>query len=153
MTSEYERRYLAELYAEDDRLRAEHTEWLARREAQASPPVENSDRDDILYRRNENNEQVAPAADDGTGPPADDGDDEFAAAVEKFSEVVERRLLDLDRENALMRNEAVEVKALLGSALEKVARLEGQIDTLLAIIGQRAAARSAPEELPNWRRN
>jgi hypothetical protein len=42
VTSEYERRYLAELYAEDDRLRAELAEWMAAREAQASLPEQKS---------------------------------------------------------------------------------------------------------------
>jgi hypothetical protein len=47
---------------------------------------------------------------------------------------------------AQLQNENIELKALLGSTLEKVARLEGQVDTLLSIIGQRAAARSAIED-------
>src|SRR5262245_53219140 len=45
------RRYLADLYAEDDRMRAEHAEWMAERKALA----QKSDDDGLLYRTHEEN--------------------------------------------------------------------------------------------------
>jgi len=136
---EFERRQLAELFREDDRLRAELAEWMARREAEAS--VQKSERDDILYREHDNNAPAAAAADDGAGlcatdPPAEDGEDEFTTAIEKFTETTTRALEDDARELALLRNENRELKALLSSALEKFAKLEGRVDALTALLGQ-----------------
>ena len=99
--------------------------------------------------------------------PADDGEDDDADLFDDpqlnraFTDTMAHVICELrgewrdaikaerdghERALAEVRNENVEVKGLLRSALEKVAKLEGQVDTLLAIIGQRAAARSAIED-------
>jgi len=49
--SDFERAELARIYAEDDRLRAEHAEWMARREAQRQALVRKSDEQDALTPR------------------------------------------------------------------------------------------------------
>jgi len=69
MTDE-ERRELAELFREDDRLRAENADYLARRkaerlarenaEAEPSPPVEKSNGFGLVYRDQENAMAAAP---------------------------------------------------------------------------------------------
>ena len=62
---EYDRRELAELFAADDRWRAEHEDWLARRAAESIPsPVRETGPDGILYRTTEQTSQSrTPAAD------------------------------------------------------------------------------------------
>lgn len=50
---------LAEHYREDDKARAEHAEWMARRHAAASPLVQKSDDDGLLYRMHEENASLS----------------------------------------------------------------------------------------------
>src|SRR5262245_56253792 len=58
-------RYLRSLYAEDDRARAEHAEWMAEREAQKHALAQKSG-DSLLYRTHEENaSRPAPAVDAG----------------------------------------------------------------------------------------
>jgi hypothetical protein len=71
--NEFERRVLAELFREDDRLRAEHEQWEARREAEAAPPVEKSGAEVVLYREHEN---IAPAVSVMARRAADADDDD-----------------------------------------------------------------------------
>jgi len=80
--------------------------------------------DGLIYRRFENASAGFP----------NDGEDEFEAAVEKFSAAVETRLHELGKENAELRAENVEVKGLLADALEKFSKLEGKCDAVLALM-------------------
>jgi hypothetical protein len=59
-----DRRQLAELFREDDRLRAEHAQWMASREAAASPPMRENNPEGIVYRTNENGAQASAADSD-----------------------------------------------------------------------------------------
>jgi hypothetical protein len=69
--TEDERRQLAELFREDDRLRAEHEQWMARREAKAASPVRESDPAALVYRTNENGAPAGASVTD-TAPSDDD---------------------------------------------------------------------------------
>jgi hypothetical protein len=165
----FDRARLAELYREDDRLRREHAEFLARREAAEAAPEQKSDRDDLLYREHENNAPSAAAPerdedDDAVGMFADPQlDRAFTDTMghvicelrDEWRDEIETERTKLDRELAALRGENTEVKGLLADALSKVARLEGAIDMLMSFIGQRAAARSATEDnaIPDWRRS
>lgn len=50
MWNEDDRRMLAELCRQDDRLRAEHHEWMARRKSPASLPMRETDDAGVIYR-------------------------------------------------------------------------------------------------------
>src|SRR5262249_21562158 len=64
--------YLASLYSELDRQRAEHAKWMAAREAQASPLVRRNDDAGILYRdAPEPGQNAAAASDTAASYPAD----------------------------------------------------------------------------------
>jgi hypothetical protein len=167
MMNEHDRRHLAAIFAEDDRLRAEREQWMAKREAVAAEP----DRDDLVYREHENiappDTVAAPMPDADEDDPGMFADPELDRAFGdtiahvicglrgEWRDEIEMERVKHDRALAELRGESIEVKGLLTSALEKIAKLEGQIDTLLAFIGQRSAARSVIEDntLPDWRRN
>jgi len=105
---------------------AETSEWA---EPIRSDYVQKFGSDVVLYREHENNEQTRSAADDRHGlfaadPPAED---ELCNAFDKFADAIENRLIDVEKEN-------IELKGLLGSALEKVGKLEGKLDAVLALI-------------------
>jgi len=118
-----ERRELAELYAADDRLRAEHADWLARREAAAASPV-------LLYRTTEQN---VPAPAPQPGGAADSqpsgalfGDWRDQALSEAMGVVIveTRREMRKERDAALAERDA------------RIAKLEVQIEMLLALLGK-----------------
>jgi hypothetical protein len=121
-----ERRELAELYAADDRLRAEHADWLARREAAAAAPVRKSNAEGVLYRTSENNAQ-APAVAAVVSAPSDETDwrDEVAQSMgeifahERKRERSERNaaLAVLNREISVLKNENAEIRGMLGAVL------------------------------------
>jgi len=56
-----ERRELAELYAADDRLRQEHEQWFAQREAAREALVQKTGPEDVLYRQHDNSALAAHA--------------------------------------------------------------------------------------------
>src|SRR5262249_2661201 len=62
---ESDRRHLADLIREDDRLRAKHAEWNAQRERAAASLVRESEADGLLYRECENSEPAPAPAPDG----------------------------------------------------------------------------------------
>lgn len=55
------RRYLAELYREDDKVRAEHREYMAQRRAAEAPPVSERDNPGVVYREYDRDAQTAVA--------------------------------------------------------------------------------------------
>jgi hypothetical protein len=152
MTDEYERRQLAELFREDDRLRAEHEEWLARRQAAQQPPEPASfvkrEASTTLYRVIDNN-ALPPAAESA----ADEGwegwekwlrghlgleREEMSAAVAAL--VVELRkewraereiaLVERDRKIGMIEGELCETKAILGDVLTKLSAATSEIEQL-----------------------
>jgi hypothetical protein len=95
-----------------------------------SPAVSESDDVGIIYRRYDNGAlPPAPAPE----PHPFGVDPELGDAIDKFAEA-DRRLLDLEKENAELRAENVEVKGLLRDALERFSKLEGKCDAVLALM-------------------
>ena len=131
---------IAALGREQDALLSEHADWMARRDAVASPPMRKSDETVAVVRKRYENASAndpctAATRFIGDDPPAEnDAEDEFATAVERFAGVVERRLYELEKENDALRAENVEVKGLMADALRKFAALEGKLDAVLALI-------------------
>jgi hypothetical protein len=120
---------LAELYREDDRQRAEHREFMARREAQASPYVQWSDDGaGLLYRTTDN--ALLPAAQPEPGP----FDEEASTAANFFD--------DVERNEAFADTMAYLIAELRREWKRDIKRLERQI---------KRAAESEVVELPNWR--
>jgi hypothetical protein len=58
MTNE-ERQQIADLCREHDALMIEHADWMARREAAASPSMRKSNAEGVLYRTTEQNAQAS----------------------------------------------------------------------------------------------
>src|SRR5262245_9170484 len=92
MLDEHERRALAELFREDDRLRAENEEYLARREPPAASPV-SGDGPGLV------DGTMLDAADE-TGTPSN-GDGGFSPEqLETLAEIISEVQKDWDREHA-----------------------------------------------------
>jgi hypothetical protein len=120
---------LHDLYRADDEVRAEHAEWLARREAQARPFVRKSeDPAGLTFKTVEN--APAPAAQPDAANFSHD--DETLYALNEFSEAVVERFREIDRENIA---------------------LKAKLDTLTAIIaGDKSKSGDVIADLPNWRK-
>jgi hypothetical protein len=116
--SDEDRRSLAELYAEDDRLRAEHEQWMADREAAAHAPVRKSDESAVLYREHHDN-APAPAPEPEAEPSDDDqGFAELFRALDVFGEATTKALADDDRRIAALERENIELKAKLDAVFQ-----------------------------------
>jgi hypothetical protein len=130
---------LDELYRADDEARAEHAEWLARREAQARPFARKSD--DTV----ENEPRPAGAAD---AAPSDG--EPLALDVDQIEDAL-AKVLVLER-----RRERAERAADVGKLEREIAALDGKVDALLTLIGKSEKftdLKSADVvDLPNWRR-
>jgi cell division septum initiation protein DivIVA len=124
--SDEDRRSLAELYAEDDRLRAEHEQWMADREAAAHAPVRKSDESAVLYREHHDN-APAPAPQPDAEP--SDGDDELAHAIDVFAQAVENRLAELD-------SELVKRDRKIGELEGELREIKGMLGATLTLLGQ-----------------
>jgi hypothetical protein len=151
---EHERRQLAKLFREDDRLRAENEQWLARRQAPSEPIVEGQGAayvqkfgsEELLYRVVDNS---APAAESA---PADEWagwnawvrahlDNEREALTDTMAEVIvelrrewraerEIALVERDRRIGVVEGELCETKAMLGDAFAKLNAATGEIEQL-----------------------
>jgi len=136
-----ERRELAELYAADDRLRAEHADWLARREAASGAPVQKSDEPGILYRVTDNNslrpapEPDAEPSDTGVNLFGDERDEQLVQAI---GEVIYE----------LRKEWRAEIKAAIDKRDTEIAHLRGQVETLTRLYAGKSAD---VVDLPNWR--
>ena len=128
-----ERRELAELYAADDRLRAGHADWMARREAAAASPVQRSNAEGVLYRMGPENApaprpQPVPVPSEGEYPPLDTLVRSLGATTAQY---VAKKLAERDR---------------------KIERLEAKLDAALTMLGnpQRVADSKSADvvELP-----
>jgi hypothetical protein len=117
---------LHELYRADDEVKAEHAEWLARREAQARPFVRKSDDPAGLIIKTVENEP-SPA----TYTHAETSIDETLHALDVFSAATVDKFRALDRENI---------------------RLKAQLDAVLQLLGQKSFKAADVIDLPDWRR-
>jgi len=123
MTNE-ERQQIANICRAHDEFMIEHADWMARREAQASPPVEKSgDGAGLIFRTTETERAPAAAAVSTQSSEAEDypvGRDEVARALGVI---------------------IAELRAEWTQEFEKresrIARLEGQIEMLVALLGQK----------------
>jgi hypothetical protein len=144
------RRELAELFREDDRLRAEHDDWQARRDAQAKALVQK----EVLYRVCDNN-ALAPATYQEPEPFNEEQVDTLAHLINLLRAEWRRDIARLARR--LRRVDS-------GKHLDKaeIAELRGQVSKLLTVLGssdqirrlERMEAESKPPEvidLPDWR--
>jgi len=131
--TDYDRRELAELYRVDDRLRAEHEEWIAQR-ASAAPSLarKSEPQGDLVYRTTENALQPATAL---PGEPsysdASADDDDLATALDEFSKATVDKFRALDIANA---------------------ELRGKVDALLVLLGQKSLRAADVIDLPDWRK-
>jgi hypothetical protein len=107
---------IAHLCAEHDRLMCEHDQWMARREAAGAAPVQNSNEPVVLYREHDGN-ALAPNPEPDAEP--SDDDPSFEEAVDKFAAAVERRLFELEKENAELRGKLDALFQLLGTGSAK----------------------------------
>jgi hypothetical protein len=128
-----ERRELRDLMQAHDRMMTEHQEWMARREAAASPPARENGPQGILYRATENNAQPPVAAMDAT--PSDDDvaqlfDDpelnrNFTHAMgyviselrHEWRTERDAALVERDRKIGILEGELREMKGMLGAVL------------------------------------
>jgi hypothetical protein len=117
---------LEELYREDDRLRAEHRAWMARRAPSASPPVRETDDASIIYRTVDNNAMAAaPQPEDAA---INGHDDEEPEAFERaFNELQMDTLAYVINElrEEWRRDHAVEI-----------AKLAAKLDVVLQLLGK-----------------
>jgi hypothetical protein len=157
------RRELRELFRQDDRLRAEHREWMGQRRALASPPVsETGDEDVILHGDTYDAPVTASAGHDEAFCFTDEQFDavafvlaelhrEFEARIER----TERRLLDAMLRLAMPGERAEQTAYGLS---DRVAQMEGRIERQLSGIVERhlkAAATDTVLDLPAnfWKRD
>jgi hypothetical protein len=155
------RHHLDELYREDDRLRADHERWMARREADASPPVSKTGEmamESTLYRVHE--PERAPVASPRSSSEPDWSGwenwlrghldierkellDTLAQAMgyaisevrhqlrTEMKQAEERLSHDYERKLAIAANEVVEIKGFLTGLLTAFGKTETQTKTIL----------------------
>jgi hypothetical protein len=156
MTDE-ERRLLAEIFREDDRWRAEHEDWLARREAEREALARKSGEDGLVYRTTENNAQVAaPVAvsdvSNADGLFGDERDDMLARAL---GVIIAEMRAEREAERSAEQGER---NAELAKLQTEIDELRGKINALLTLMGNAVSKRLARArddsviDLPNWRR-
>jgi len=101
---------LDELYRADDEARAEHAEWLARREAQARPSVRKSeDPAGLIFKTVENEPAPAPQ-------PDAEASHETLHALNEFSAAVVEKFRALERENIALKAKLDVVLTLIGKS-------------------------------------
>jgi|SRR5215471_18738653 len=157
------RRYLRNLFDEQDRLLHEHRQWTARREAEAEREARESEPEGILYREQQNNEPAPAAESSGLGLFGDARDHVLAQALGyQISRLRRERRDELEDEVHKIMN-AIARMVYPGEAAERaVHELESRLTQLEAQVRQiksrntTAVAKAEPEVielLPNWRKN
>jgi len=152
MTPE-ERRQLAELGAEQDRMLAEDEQWTARRAAAAS--VQKFVADGVMYRTGPEN-TLALAADNARMPSSDGVGDAsdwsgweawlrghlnneraemLEAVAQGMAMFVDEQLTPIDRAFTELRAENIELKGLITDALSRFAKLDDAAKGLASEIG------------------
>jgi len=160
MTDE-ERRQLAELFREDDLLRAEHEQWLARREATREAPMRKSN------AATEQNAQASAAPPD-TGPASStETDAELTETDKKNLEgwnawlrahiAIERQSIREELEGTLIEiivelraERDAEIKKAVAERDAEIAHLRGQVEVLTHMFAGKSTDTNVVD-LPNWR--
>lgn len=179
--TEFDRRQLAELCAEHDRMMAEHREDERRRAAEQEAAeeerravlaeiessrqkarqagAEGCHQDGLRHAGEENAAAGSVEADEeeDDNPPGFFDDPELNRA---FRDCMVEIIVELRKEwRDAIKTEQENHERALTERDGKIVRLEGQIDTLLSFIAQRSAAKfsqsseSTELDLPNWRQN
>jgi len=127
---------LAELYREDDRLRAEHREWMAQREAQAASLARRNDSPaGLVFKRH----------DDAMVEPASQGEQDWSQWENWWAarfEPERRALVEgiADGLDVLLKHEEdrtrAEQKAAIAPLEREIAYLRGQLDAVLGLLGK-----------------
>jgi len=107
-----------------DQMMTEHQEWMAAREAAATSLMQKSGAEAILYRVHEQTAQP-PAADNDAAP--SDGEEGYPAY----------RVLQQAIGYALA-HERASVREALAKRDERITKLEGKVDTLIGLLGQKS---------------
>jgi len=129
---------IARLSAEHDKLMSEHRAWLARREAAGAAPVQKSDDLGLVYKDHDNSEPAAASETDQWA-----GWNAWMRGhldIERRSifEEVEKALVDLVIE--LRKEWYEEMKKAITKRDAKIARLEGQVETLTRLYAGKSAS-------------
>jgi len=169
MTEEF-RRHLAELAREDERLRAEHDEWMAHREPAGSPYIRKSQAGgSVLYREIDNASLAAPAPISGASYEEPGLN---AVQLEELAHVIAEVQREFDAALERMQQRFLQMVVRLAVPAERaeesfyalrdrVARMEGQIERAVAqaiveLKSGNATVVAKPEsdvvDLPNWRK-
>jgi hypothetical protein len=137
------REELRELFAEDDRRRAEHEDYMARRAARAASSVREIDGSGLLYRDLDNNALTAAPAVEAE-PEYDFTEPQFEALAQvlaeprkEFDDKIERttqRLLDMMVRMAVPAERAEETAYGLK---DRVARMESYVERQIATVIER----------------
>lgn len=159
---EHTRRTLAELFAADDKWRAEHEDWLARRNAESiPPPVRENDGGAVLYRTTDQNAQASPqtaaptpsSADDGGGLFGDWRDDMLARAL---GTIIAEMRAEREAERSAEQGER---NAELAKLQTEIDELRGKINAILTLMGAASATKMLTRarddgviDLPDWRK-
>jgi hypothetical protein len=168
---EHTRRALAELFAADDKWRAEHEDWLARRNAEREALARKSGEDGLMHRTTENNARDAapdslPAVssdDDGTILGSAERDDQLARALGK---IISEMRKEWQSDIAACRTEMVKLYGAFRHEWskrnpERIAKfqveldqLRGRLHTLSVVLrdGPKSKAAKNVVDLPNWRK-
>jgi hypothetical protein len=146
MTGPPTREELRALYAEDDKRRAEHGEYMAERNARASPPVSQTESEVIMYRTIDDNAALAvsTAETEASEEQLDFTDAQFDALATVIAELRREFEAGIERTHQRLLNTMVRL-ALPGeraeetfyALLDRVSRLEGQLERQLADIVER----------------
>jgi hypothetical protein len=119
---------LAELFREDDRLRAEHREWMAQREAEAQALVQRNSGDAGLVLKTTDN-TLLPAPQSEPEPSGE----EFCFSSEQFDCLADGLDAVLKHEEDRTR---AEQKAAIAPLEREIAYLRGQLDAVLGLLGK-----------------
>jgi hypothetical protein len=120
------------LFAEDDRRRAEHREFMAQREALATPPVSETDDAGLVYKDYQGNASQAAATAENEQADWSGWENWLRAHLDNERErlfdiigdamdaMAEQERNAVERQIAELKSENIEVKALLADALGKL---------------------------------
>jgi hypothetical protein len=147
---------LAALYAEDNRARALHDEYMRQRNARASPRVRETDSEGVMYRTIDNNALDAAPAAEGEGIAEEPDEDPWYTAVLSLTDAVENRFDYEERERKRLECELSYLKGQLDVMLQLVK--SGNTTTVVKTESElverhrsEATSDTTILELPNWR--
>jgi len=109
---------LAEPFREDDKRRAEHAEWMARRDRLASPSVPETNSPGIIYRTYDNGALEPALAADGEASDEETDEVPLGYAVNVFADEVVKRFDYEERQRERLEREINFLKGQLDVALK-----------------------------------